>query len=58
MWAGASDRRCVISAFCRSSSSIRAFIEGLDLPKAEKARLLKLTPGGYTGLAQELARRI
>lgn len=41
-----------------TQESIRAFIEGLDLPKAEKARLLKLTPGGYTGLAQELARRI
>ncbi|MCE4540488.1 adenylosuccinate lyase [Pelomonas sp. P7] len=38
--------------------SLQAFIEGLDLPKAEKARLLKLTPGGYTGLAAELARRI
>ena len=41
-----------------TQESIRAFIEGLDLPKAEKARLLKLTPGGYTGLTQELARRI
>ncbi|HEV6964007.1 adenylosuccinate lyase [Roseateles sp.] len=38
--------------------SLQAFIEGLDLPKAEKARLLKLTPGGYTGLAAELAKRI
>jgi len=38
--------------------SIQAFIEGLDLPKAEKARLLKLTPGDYTGIAQELARRV
>jgi adenylosuccinate lyase len=41
-----------------TQESIRAFIEGLDLPKAEKARLLKLTPGSYTGLAQDLARRI
>jgi adenylosuccinate lyase len=38
--------------------SLQAFIEGLDLPKGEKTRLLKLTPGGYTGLAQDLARRI
>ncbi|MBV8033643.1 adenylosuccinate lyase [Roseateles sp.] len=37
---------------------IQTFIEGLDLPKAEKARLLKLTPGSYTGLAQDLARRV
>lgn len=41
-----------------TQESIRAFIEGLDLPKAEKARLLKLTPGGYTGLAQDLAKRV
>ncbi|TXI23308.1 MAG: adenylosuccinate lyase, partial [Roseateles sp.] len=38
--------------------SIQAFIEGLDLPKAEKARLLKLTPATYTGQAQDLARRV
>jgi adenylosuccinate lyase len=41
-----------------TQESLRAFIEGLDLPKADKARLLKLTPGGYTGLAQELAKRV
>ncbi|NCT83160.1 MAG: adenylosuccinate lyase [Comamonadaceae bacterium] len=41
-----------------TQESIRAFIEGLDLPKAEKARLLKLTPGSYTGLAQDLAKRV
>ena len=41
-----------------TQESIRAFIEGLDLPKAETARLLKLTPGGYTGLAQDLAKRV
>ncbi|MFN3305092.1 MAG: adenylosuccinate lyase [Roseateles sp.] len=41
-----------------TQESIRAFIEGLDLPKAEKARLLKMTPGSYTGLAQDLARRV
>ncbi|MBH9551552.1 adenylosuccinate lyase [Inhella gelatinilytica] len=41
-----------------TAESIAAFIEGLDLPKAEKQRLLKLTPGAYTGQAAELARRI
>lgn len=38
--------------------SLQAFVEGLDLPKAEKARLLKLSPANYTGLAQELAKRV
>lgn len=38
--------------------SIQAFIEGLDLPKADKARLLKMTPGSYTGLAEDLAKKI
>jgi adenylosuccinate lyase len=41
-----------------TQESLRGFIEGLDLPKAEKARLLKLTPGGYTGKAAELAKRV
>ncbi|MET0517325.1 MAG: adenylosuccinate lyase, partial [Burkholderiaceae bacterium] len=38
--------------------SIREFIEGLELPEAEKARLLALTPGNYTGKAVALAKRI
>ncbi|WP_269630958.1 adenylosuccinate lyase [Pelomonas sp. BJYL3] len=38
--------------------SIQDFIRGLELPEAEKARLLALTPGGYTGTAESLARRI
>lgn len=38
--------------------SIRAFIEGLELPEAEKQRLLAMTPGRYTGKAAELARRL
>jgi adenylosuccinate lyase len=38
--------------------SLQAFIEGLDLPKAEKARLLKMSPGSYTGLARDLAKRV
>ncbi|MGM9482712.1 adenylosuccinate lyase [Roseateles sp. NT4] len=41
-----------------TEQSIRAFIEGLDLPKAEKARLLKMTPGSYTGLAADLAKKV
>ncbi len=35
---------------------IHGFIETLDIPAAEKARLLELTPETYLGLAVELAR--
>jgi adenylosuccinate lyase len=38
--------------------AMRAFIRGLALPAAEKARLLKLTPAGYIGKAAELARKL
>jgi adenylosuccinate lyase len=37
---------------------LRTFIEGLALPDDAKARLLALTPGAYTGLAGQLAKRI
>ena len=36
---------------------MQGFISGLALPEGEKARLLALTPAGYTGLAEQLARR-
>jgi len=39
-------------------ASMRTFIESLALPPEAKQRLLALTPAGYTGLAQELARGI
>ena len=35
---------------------MREFVKGLDLPKADKARLMKLTPATYIGLAEKLAR--
>ncbi len=38
--------------------SMREFIGGLDLPAAAKQRLLELTPGGYIGLAEALAKDI
>ncbi|MHA6203268.1 adenylosuccinate lyase [Dyella soli] len=38
--------------------SMRSFITGLDLPADAKQRLLDLTPGGYIGLAEPLAREI
>ena len=34
--------------------TIRAFIETLDLAEDDKQRLLKMTPGSYTGIADEL----
>src|SRR5574337_263191 len=37
---------------------IRAFVEKLELPADEKARLLALTPATYTGLAAKLAREV
>jgi len=37
---------------------MQGFIAGLDLPPAEKQRLLDLTPASYIGKAAELARRI
>lgn len=41
-----------------SRETLRLFIEKLDIPKSEKARLLQLTPQDYIGLAYHLARRI
>jgi adenylosuccinate lyase len=38
--------------------SMRGFITGLDLPADAKQRLLDLTPGGYIGLAEPLAKDI
>ena len=41
-----------------TESSMREFIQSLDLPDADKQRLLALTPATYTGLAEQLARSI
>ena len=38
--------------------TLHAFIKNLELPDAEKARLLELTPASYIGKAAELAKRI
>jgi len=38
--------------------TLHEFIRGLSIPAAEKERLLALTPAAYTGLAQQLAKRI
>jgi adenylosuccinate lyase len=37
---------------------MRGFIAGLEIPQAEKDRLLAMTPGSYTGKAAELAKRV
>ena len=39
-------------------ASMRGFIDSLDLPAADKQRLLELSPATYTGLAADLARDI
>ncbi|WP_297084320.1 adenylosuccinate lyase [uncultured Demequina sp.] len=36
------------------AASIRAFVDGLDLPEETKERLAALTPGTYVGLAERL----
>jgi adenylosuccinate lyase len=38
--------------------AITGFIETLQIPPAERERLLALTPGGYIGNAAALARRV
>ena len=39
-------------------ASLRAFIATLEIPEAEKQRLLQLSPDTYTGKAADLARRV
>jgi len=41
-----------------TEASMREFIASLDLPEAERQRLLAMTPGSYTGAAERLAREI
>jgi len=41
-----------------TAEALRTFVEGLDLPADDKARLLAYTPTSYIGLASELVRAI
>ncbi|SDY33261.1 adenylosuccinate lyase [Nitrosomonas halophila] len=41
-----------------NQATLQQFIDKLDIPEAEKKRLLQLTPQDYTGLATRLANRI
>ncbi|HET6396640.1 MAG TPA: adenylosuccinate lyase, partial [Pseudoxanthomonas sp.] len=40
------------------AEAMRGFIASLDLPEDARARLAALTPAGYTGLAEKLAREL
>jgi adenylosuccinate lyase len=39
-----------------TAADMRAFVEALPLPEADKRRLAKLTPSTYTGIAAKLAK--
>jgi adenylosuccinate lyase len=41
-----------------TEASMRAFVEGLDLPAPARERLLAMRPSDYTGLAERLAREL
>ncbi|MEI2262409.1 adenylosuccinate lyase [Stenotrophomonas indicatrix] len=41
-----------------TAESMRTFVQGLELPADAKQRLLEMTPGSYTGLAESLAKKI
>jgi adenylosuccinate lyase len=38
-----------------TAQDLRTFVSGLDLPRSTKEKLLGLSPGAYTGLAEQLA---
>ncbi|MFM9899717.1 MAG: adenylosuccinate lyase, partial [Polaromonas sp.] len=40
------------------AEDLHALIRSLEIPEAEKERLLVMTPGSYVGMAAELARRV
>ena len=40
------------------AEDLHALIRSLEIPAAEKERLLKMTPGSYVGMASELAKRV
>ena len=41
-----------------NQEKMQSFIQGLDLPEADKERLLALTPDGYIGIASKLIHNI
>ena len=40
------------------AADLHALIRSLEIPEAEKQRLLALTPAGYVGMAEALAKRV
>jgi adenylosuccinate lyase len=38
--------------------ALQEFVQSLDISAAEKQRLLAMTPQSYTGLAEQLAKRV
>lgn len=40
-----------------TAEDLHKLINGLEIPEADKQRLLAMTPGSYTGIAADLARR-
>lgn len=57
---GIADGYDLLKSFSRGQvidrAALHAFVQSLDLPVADKRRLLDLTPAGYVGLAPRLAR--
>ena len=51
-----------LKAFTRGAAMtqelMQGFIAGLEIPKADKDRLLAMTPANYIGMATELAKRV
>jgi adenylosuccinate lyase len=41
-----------------TAAALHGLIQGLQIPQADKDRLLAMTPGSYVGKAAELARRV
>jgi adenylosuccinate lyase len=41
-----------------TAAALHGLIQGLEIPQADKDRLLAMTPGSYIGKAAELARRV
>ena len=41
-----------------TKEDLHTLINVLEIPEAEKTRLLAMTPASYTGMATELAKRI
>ena len=59
---GGDDAYELLKGFARgrdvTAADMREFVAGLDLPPDDRARLMALTPAGYTGIAAELVGRM